>query len=140
MTLAELPAFIADVMGRQHDYGTICVAIGSIAAATAWACNKHEHGGVTGYQAGAILWEFARAWGAPSIGKTGARFQNFDDLLYPQYGERFTAVSQRTWDALQAEAAKNLQGKWDVAHPDVIAHWRSIVDGVVPFGLTIGDA
>ena len=27
----------------------------------------------------------------------------------------------------------------DVAHPDVVAHWKSIVDGNVPFGLKVED-
>ena len=139
VTLEELPTFIANVMDRDHDYGTICVALGSIAAAAAWACNKHEHGGITGFQAGAVFWEFARAWGSPSIGETGARFLNYDNLLFPQYAHTFTAISQDTFDRVKAAAAKNLADK-EGAHPDVAAHWRSIVEGNVPFGLGIEAA
>lgn len=142
VTVEELPAFIADIMGRNHDYGSVCVALGMAAAATAWACNKHEGacGGVTGFQSGAIAWEFLRHWGAlyPK-GECGGRFVDFNDLLFPQYGDKFTSISASTWEAVQAEARKRLReadgGK--MISSSVYEHWISVSNGVVPFGLRI---
>lgn len=139
--LDELPSLINQMMDRKHDYGTICVALGMAAAATAWAMNKHHQGGVTGFQSGAIAWEFLRHWGALyPRGECGGRFVDFDDLLYPQYASKFTSISESTWEALQKEAAKKLSGKdgsVDNAHSAVVDHWRSITNGVVPFGLSL---
>lgn len=136
VTLETLPALINDLMNREHDYGSICVAIGIAAAATGWACNRHEHGGITGFQSGAVFWEFVKAWGSPSIGKSGARIINFDDLLYPQYAEKFTGISEDTLQRVRALAAENIASK-DMASASVVAHWQSIVDGAVPFGLSV---
>lgn len=137
VTLAELPAFIDKLMNRQHDYGSICVALGLAAAATAWAGDKHKNGGITGFQAGAVFWEFARAWGSPTIGECGARFVNYDDLLFPQYGERFTAISPDTLKKVQEVALKRLSEKGELVHPEVRAHWEAIALGQSPFGLRV---
>lgn len=59
----EVDAAIAEIMAMEHDYGTICVAIGAIAAAAARAADRSPNGGITGFQAGAVFWEFTRAWG-----------------------------------------------------------------------------
>lgn len=137
VTLEELPSFISELMDREHDYGSICVAIGIAAAATAWACNKHKNGGVTGFQAGAVFWEFVRAWGSPSIGECGARIVNYDDLLFPQYADKFTSISADTLEAVRKAAEKNLAERDGPLSEAVIAHWQSIVDGHPPFGLNV---
>jgi len=138
VTIAELPDFIAGLMNRQHDYGTICVALGIAAAGTAWACNKHDNGGITGFQAGAVFWEFAKAWGSPSLGETGARILQYDNLLFPQYDHVFTKISQSTFDRIKAAAEKKLAERDDErTAASVIAHWQSIAAGNVPFGLGI---
>lgn len=136
VTLETLPAFVNELMNQEHDYGSICVALGLAAAATAWACDKHENGGITGFQAGAVFWEFVRAWDPSMIGECGARVVNYDELLFPQYKTKFTSISQSTFDTLKKEAEKQLADN-DMAHPEVIAHWQSIVAGQVPFDLSI---
>lgn len=139
MTLADLPEFLRELSeDYQHDYGTICVAIGAAAVAAAWAMEKSPQGGITGFQAGAITWEMIQGWNGSMIGETGARLQNFDDLLFPQYAEKFTSIGSDTWKRLQEKAAANLREK-SHAHPNVIAHWRSVAEGNVPFGLHIAD-
>ena len=72
MTLEELPAFIQELMEHDHDYGTVCHAIALSAVATAWAANKTAQGGITGFQAGAVMWEFIKNW-SYSSNKTGMR-------------------------------------------------------------------
>jgi hypothetical protein len=59
-------------------------------------------------------------------------------MLYPQYGHLFTSMPKWIWEWVQAEAKKNLESSKD-PHPDVKAHWESIVAGKVPFGYTIKE-
>lgn len=137
MTIAELPEFLRELSeDYQHDYGTICVAIGAAAVAAAWAMERTPQGGITGFQASAIIWEMIQGWNDSMIGKCGARIQRFDDLLYPQYVDKFTSITPDTWTKLQEMASANLAKKSD-AHPEVAAHWASIAEGNVPFGLRI---
>lgn len=140
VTLDELPAFINELLDQEHEYGTIVIAIAIAAAATGWACNKHDNGHITGFQASFVTWEFIRHWGTPHIGQAGARFLDFADALYPQYRKRFTTIPRSAVSELQKMAQEKLQ----VADRDNIAidpvvrnHWRWLADGNAPFGLTI---
>lgn len=119
----------------QHDYGTVCHAVAALALAGAWyGCQKE---GITGFQAGFVMWDFIREWEFSS-NKTGLRLTDFDDMLYPQNESKFEkTISKSTWKALQEEAAKML--KENFAVPAVKTHWQSIVDGKVPFGYKIKE-
>lgn len=57
-------------------------------------------------------------------------------VLYPQYRSWFTLTSEE-WKLLQAKAAHNLKEDGSYAQADVVAHWKSIVAGKVPFGLQV---
>lgn len=120
----------------QHDYGTVCHAIAALALAGAWyGCQKE---GITGFQAGFVMWDFIREWEFSS-NKTGLRLVDFDDMLYPQYDVKFEkTIPKHTWEALQKEAEEKLKDIKGV-HPNVVAHWQSIVDGKVPFGYKIKE-
>lgn len=144
VTLETLPEFIeyalAGGAAGQHDYGSICVAMGAIAAAACWAANTHKNGGITGFQASAVTWEFIEAWG--THGEGPKRLVSYRDMLYPQYEPQFTdrKISSYTWEYLQDEARKMLQEDQGLMADEVRNHLRSIVDGVVPFGYTVrGD-
>lgn len=135
VTIDTLESEIRDVMSADHDYGTICVAIGHIAAAAARAADRMPSGGITGFQAGAVFWEFTRAWGV--FGDGPKRVVTYGDMLYPQYADKMApTISADTWRWLQEEAARNLKER-STAVESVVAHWRSIVDGVVPFGYSV---
>ncbi len=141
-TIDDFVKFHKDVMDRPHDYGSICVAVTALAVAGAWLADADEkQGGITGFQAGAIMWEFMSAWNGV---EAPAKLIKFKDMLYPQYEERFQKlIAPTTWAFLQTEAAKNIaehEAQTDEkrhVHPEVLAHWKSIVDGVVPFGYHI---
>lgn len=135
-TLDQLPDLIKDLIDRDHDYGSICVAMGIAAATTAWAMNKHKNGGITGFQAGAVAWEMLRHWGALYPGECGGRMQDFNDLLYPQCADKFQSIPRSALEMAQKVAVKNLEGR-DGAHPSVIAHWESLARGDAPFGLRV---
>lgn len=140
-TLETIPAFVDHVMNDYfHDYGTVCHAITACAIAAAWAANAAPgaQGGITGFQAGFVMWDFVRHWNYER-NKTGLKMLDYDDLLYPQYKHKFDKViSLEMWEAVQREAKHNLESI-EHAHPDVVAHWRSIVAGHIPFGFVLKE-
>ena len=141
-TIETLPKFINHVMNDYgHDYGTICHAMAACALAAAWAVNKHPQGHITGFQAGFVMWDFIKEW-RYSSNQSGLRIVDYDDMLYPQYKDKFDKIiSKETFESIQKAAQESLdevkQGR--EAHPDVIKHWKSIVDGNVPFGYKIKE-
>lgn len=139
MTMEKLPAFLKKLTEEyNHDYGTICHAIASAAIGAAWAVERTPQGGITGFQAGAIMWEFITHWMSDYEGKP-LKLLDYSNMLYPQYDDKFAAtIPQSTWEYLQKEAKKHLKETKD-AHPNVKAHWESIVKGNIPFGYTVKE-
>lgn len=138
-TLETLPEFIRHVMNDYiHDYGTVCHAVSACAIAAAWAANNEPEGGITGFQAGFVMWDFVKQWEYPN-NKLGFRLVNYDKLLYPQYEDRFRfeSITRKQFEKLQ-EMAKESLGDGDACDA-VSNHWQSIVDGKVPFGLKIRE-
>lgn len=109
VTIEALPEFLKELSENYiHDYGTICHAVATAAIAAAWAMNKSDQGGITGFQAGAIMWEFIRSWNKSS-NKTGLRLVDYDNFLYPQYSDEFEKkLSPDVWENLQREAVNNI--------------------------------
>lgn len=142
-TFETLTEFIRHVMNDyEHDYGTVCHAIGACCVATAWACNEMEgaRGGITGFQAGFVMWDFIRHWMYES-NKCGMKLVDYDNLLYPQYESYFDkTIPTRVWESVQEEAKRRCdevyRGKGRCADA-VFDHWESIANGEVPFGMTV---
>lgn len=139
-TLETLPDFINHVMNDYiHDYGTVCHAISACAIAAAWAADNTENGGITGFQASFVMWNFVKQW-SYSSNKCGLAIIDYDKMLFPQYEEMFTkkTISFATWKRLQERAKELLAEKENgIAHPDVREHWKSVANGVVPFGYVV---
>jgi len=135
MTVKQLPRFIRHLtQDYDHDYGTICHAVAAASIAAARAVDHSEQGGITGFQASCIMWEFIQRW--MSYEDQPLSLLQYNNMLYPQYKEKFTCITTHTWKWLQEQSAKNLKDKIE-AHPDVIKHWESIVSGKIPFGLGV---
>lgn len=120
-------------------YGTAPRAIAQAALATGWYLSSKF--GITGFQASFVMWDFIGDWMFPS-NKCGLRIVDYDKMLYPQYEEDFDKViSSDTWKALQEQAKISLDryhnDKNFTAHPHVVEHWESIVNGNVPFGYRV---
>lgn len=138
VTVETLPAFMDVALNRPHDYGTICVAIGACAVAAAKAADRSEHGGITGFQAWAVFWEFVRGWAVFSEGPK--RMIQYENLLYPQNETDFTTISSDTWEWVKTEAAKKIaeigtkseHGYTYSAAPQVLEHWQNIVESDTP--------
>jgi len=107
-TIEELPDFINGMMDESHGYGSICCSVAASAVAAAWAANKHGNAGITGFQAGAVMWEFIRQWNYRS-NKTGMKITDYDNMLYAQYEHKFQkTISKSTFESLQKEANRLL--------------------------------
>lgn len=135
-TLETLPAFLKHLTeDYAHDYGTICHALAAGAIATTWALNHTEEGGITGFQASAIMWEYMQHWGHI---KPPTRLIKFEDMPYPQYERKFDKVIDvETWSWLQDQANINLKKETETIAIEVRKHWEAIAAGRVPFGYKV---
>lgn len=139
-TFEALPSFVNHVMNDyMHDYGTICHAVAACALAAAWAADDSPNGGITGFQANFVMWDFVKQWGFRN-NKTGLKLIDYDEMLYPQYKERFEKVlSVSVWESLQERAKECLNEESSFAAEEVKKHWENIVSGNVPFGYKVKD-
>lgn len=145
-TIDTLPTFINHIMNDYvHDYGTICHAVSACALAAAYAANSHEQGCITGFQAGFVMWDFVKQWMYEG-NKCGMKIIDYDNMLYPQYGDKFDKfITKNTFKKIQKEAQIRLDestkedDRYELAHPRVVNHWRSIIDGNIPFGYKLKD-
>lgn len=137
-TVETLPAFVKKLTENyHHDYGTMCHAVAAAGLGAMWAVNKSPAGGITGFQAGAILWEVIENWG--SLGKGPKRIVNYQDLLDPQMEREFRTISKETAEWIKSEAKKDLTEHSEMA-PAVRAHMERVAEGWIPFGLQVDDS
>jgi hypothetical protein len=134
-TEPDLLAFLKEIKEYNHDYGTIVYGCMAAMKAAFKVVNNSPNGGITGFQAGCLGWECIHEF--MSV-KAPAKILQYDNMLYPQYQDKFEKViSRETWEDLQKKAKEHLNK--DSGHPDVVKHWRTIVDGHVPFGYSVND-
>ena len=136
-SLDDLMNYIQNIRDNYNiGYGTAPRAIAQATLATSYYLA--DVFGITGFQAGFVMWDFIEDWYFRG-NKCGLEIVNYDDMLYPQYNHKFQkTISKDTFEALQKGAENNLE-EGGYAHPNVIKHWKSIVDGNVPFGYIIED-
>ena len=138
--IEELAAFAKELLiDTEHDYGTVCHAVAALALGAGHLGAYTQ--GITGFQAGFVMWDFIRQWNFEN-NKCGLKIIDYDKMLYPQYEYNFEKVIKPdTFKRLQEVAAEKLSEPniKDHAHPDVIAHWQSIVDCFVPFGYRVSE-
>ncbi len=107
-TFDTLPKFLEEMFAESFDYGSICCAVAASALAAANSANHHKKAGITGFQAGAVMWEFIRQWNYSS-NKCGLRIINYDNMLYAQYDDKFQrTIKKSVFEALQKEARIHL--------------------------------
>lgn len=140
-TFEDLTEFLKYIEENcNYDYGAAPRAMAQASAAVAWYLA--DKFGITGFQAGFVMWDFIRDWEFMN-NQCGLKIVDYDDMLYPQYAYKFEKIiSTKAWYALQKEAAKRIEEDGTHgynAHPNVVAHWQSIVDGKVPFGYAVKD-
>ena len=118
----------------EHDYGTVVHAMTAVAIQALRKFDNTPQGGITGFQANAIMWTFIRNW---MYHEGPMKLVHYERMLYPQYeGEFAKEIDKDTWKCLQDSARKKLTESVNVA-PKVRAHWLSIAEGNIPFGYTL---
>ena len=139
MTIDKLPDFVDRMThGYNHDYGTAVHAVSACALAAAWAACGEDDTGLSGFQAGFVMWDFIKNW-TKFGNECGLKLVDYDDMLYPQYAEKFEkTICKDTWEMIRKKAIENLE-KIKEAHPYVIEHWKKIANGDVPFGYRVVD-
>lgn len=137
-TFDDLVEFLAYVKDNCNcGYGEAPRAMAQACAAVGYYLSKEF--GITGFQAGFVMWDFIRDW-QYERNECGLRILDYDEMLYPQYDYKFEkSISKYTWEALQKKAKETLEEHGDRLHPVVEAHMWSIADGNVPFGYIVGD-
>ena len=136
-TFDDLVNYLQNVKEKYNcGYGEAPRAIAQAALATAWYLAGDF--GITRFQAGFVMWDFIFGWTLTS-NTCGAKLVDFDNLLYPQYYDKFDkTIRPDLWELVQKEAKKRLEER-DEVHPAVKEHWESIVKGVVPFGFVVKE-
>ena len=136
-SLDDLMNYIQNIRDNYDiGYDTAPRAIAQAALATSYYLA--DMFGITGFQAGFVMWDFIKDWSFRG-NKCGLKIVNYDYMLYPQYNYKFQkTIKKDTFEALQKAAENNLK-KHQLSSSAVIKHWKSIVDGNVPFGYTIED-
>jgi len=135
-TIEELGTFVKKlVTDYEHDYGSIIHAIAAAVGATITAMNNSDQGGITGFQAGCLMWEilqkqFHIEWPSALL--------RYEKMLFPQYENRFTSITPEVWQWMREQAAERLKNEPDAA-ASVKHHWTKITQGIVPFGYKIKD-
>ncbi len=139
-TQDDLAKFMKEAMEMPHGYGSVCVAIAACAVAAARVADRGPNGGITGFQAGAIMWEFMRGWNGV---EAPCSLIKYKDMLYPQYQDKFAqTIHPKTWEWLKEEAKKTLdehKKSGNSMSPNVTEHMQSVVNGMVPFGFTVAE-
>ena len=136
-TFDDLVKFLEYVKDNCNcGYGEAPRAAAQAALAAAWyICGEF---GLTGFQAGFVMWDFIKGW-LYDYNKCGLMLVDYDNMLYPQYADKFEkTITSDVFKALQKTAEENLKNK-EYCHPYVVKHWQSIVDGKVPFGYRVVD-
>lgn len=109
-----------------------------------------EQFGLSGFQVGCIMWGIIDKL-IMSEHDCGLKLLNFDHMLYPQYEDHFEkTIDSETWKKMQEKASekynKYLSEKTRLENGDeyafpasegVAKHWKSIIDGNVPFGFKV---
>jgi len=124
---ADLAAYVDTLVNRPHDYGTCSYAM-SLAAVAAFNYVGHALG-TTGFQATCADLDFLRRTRGY---KHGFMIVDPENLLYPQYDpleDVMKFLGEKKKKELREVAQKKLQESGDVAHPDVVKHWKKMAVG-----------
>jgi hypothetical protein len=134
----SVDAFIKELNKHEHDYNSIVHALAAVAYQAARVMNRGPQGGISGFQAGGVMWSFIKHWMHID---SPMRLVDYQNMLYPQYEHDFEKrITKETWEWLQKEAKKKLSEPVMQISESVGAHWSDIVAGKVPFGYIVeGD-
>ena len=132
-TFDELVEFLKDVKENYNSgYGEAPRAMAQASLAVAYYLSSEF--GITGFQAGFVMWDFIQDW-LYTGNKCGLKIVDYDNMLYPQYYDKFDKyISPETFEALQKRAKELIDENGQHACSAVVNHWNQIIGGSIPFG------
>lgn len=134
----ELAEFLKDIKDNYNaGYGGAPRSIAQACLATGWFLSSEF--GITGFQAGCVMWDFICGWSYTN-NEVGLQIIDYDNLLYPQYDYKFEnfTISNRQKDKL-IEVAQSRLDTETMAAPAVINRWKELAAGVMPPYVTVSD-
>jgi hypothetical protein len=132
----SIDALIKELNEYDHTYDSIVHAIAAVCYRAGHAMNNSNSGGISGFQGGAVMWEFIRKWGHY---EGPMKLLDYRNMLYPQYEDHFDkTINKETFNWLKDHAEKRLADNAKVSN-DILRHWKGILNGKVPFGYEIRE-
>lgn len=121
----DVERIVEAVTKREHHYGT-CVYAMSIAAEASFNYVAHVLG-TTGFQSSCADLDFLRR---TRLLEHGFQIIKYDDLLYPQYADKFPTRAKVLRDNIDelGKAAEKKLADTDRVHPEVKRWWEDLVD------------
>ena len=138
-TKKDLISLLEKIETYKHDYGTIVHGCYAAMIGAFNYLNKQDCGGITGFQARCLAHELIQKF---MMVKPPYKILDYNKMLYPQHRDNFEkTIRKDVFESLKEKANENLleYEKDKLAHPSVVAHWRSIASGDVPFGYQIKE-
>lgn len=137
-TAEDFAVLIAEMEQDEFDYGRIVYACAAAAIAGFNVMNRTKNGGITGFQAGCLMWEMVRKFGMFSEGPL--RIQDFDHLRYPQYDDQWAVtISPESAGELQKRAAEVAGKNPEFVSPNVMRRNQDIAAGRFPSFVTVKE-
>lgn len=139
-TMEEFKALFDEAINDADDYGSIVLCCALMMNAAFSLVNSSPNGGITGFQAGCLMWEMVMKYGSFEKGEP-LRIVNYNDLMYPQRVRRFNTIPKDAWEQVVNNAkrvVKELEEN-NQGHPEVVAHMKEVAQGKVPFGLIVAE-
>lgn len=132
-TIGQFEQLLEDVKKDSNDYGAIIEACATMMNASFNLLSP----GLTGFQAGCLMWMMIIQYGSYGEG-SNLQLINWNDLIYPQYADKFNSIDKDTWEQVQKYATDELE-KWSGGSEEVKAHIITVAQGKLPFGLKIRE-
>lgn len=89
-------------------------------------------------KAGDIMWNFIRHW-LPEFAYAPIRMLIYEDLLFPQFERNFKTITKDIQEWVKKQAEHNLKTHGDKAAPELVEHWRKIINGYIPYDLELEE-
>ncbi len=129
--------FINELLhGYDLDYGASIHAAAACTIAMFIACD--DIFSLSGFQSSASIMQVLYKLNYP-CNKTGIRVIDYDEMLYPQYKDKFRSIPRNIWELLRKRASELIDEDKSIANPSVLHHWKGVSSGIVPFGYYISD-
>lgn len=135
-TFDDLVNFLKETQKYESNYENARIAVSQAILATAWYfCEFYS---MTNCGASFLMWEFIMDWMYPT-NKCGLAIIDYDKMLYPQYEHIFkNTILPETWQSIQEEAKESLKNN-RCTSLEVMVHWKSITNGIIPFGYSVKE-